>query len=191
MTRRALLPLALAAVAVFVVRAAHGASIRQMTLDEVIDHASEIVVGDVVSSDARWQGRLVVTTSRVRVEESLKGQPAAEIEVSQLGGTAVHPVLGVPVSMTVSSYVALQPGEKVVLFLEETRPRVRQLVGAQQGKLVLREEPETGARDLPVGPKQLRVFREGERETLMRDPMTFEGLRRRIRGRLAGGGGQR
>jgi hypothetical protein len=48
---------------------------RALGLDELIDLSQEIVVGEVVGSTARWQGRFVVTDTEVRIEEGLKGNP--------------------------------------------------------------------------------------------------------------------
>ena len=163
---------------------ARAASQRTLGLDELITAASEIVVGEVVASEARFEGRLVVTRSTVQVEESLKGAPGARLEVTQLGGTAVHPVIGASITMDVSSYTAFRPGEKVVLFVEPRRPEGRQLVGAEQGKLLIREETATGTRNLPVGPKRLRLFREPGRDLVTPEVMTLDDLRARIRERL-------
>jgi hypothetical protein len=167
------------------------ASLRPLTLDELVDHSSEIVVGTVTGSEARWQGKLIVTRSTIHVEEPLKGQPSADVQVSQLGGTAVHPVIGKPVSMTVSSFVAFQPGEHVVVFLEPAPSGERQVVGAQQGKLVLREGAVPGEASVPVGPKALRVFRDGAHGTVMPEAMTLDALRDRIRARLRAAEGGR
>jgi hypothetical protein len=164
---------------------ARAASQRTLGLDELITAASEIVVGEVVASEARFEGRLVVTRSTVQVEESLKGAPGARLEVTQLGGTAVHPVIGVSITMDVSSYTAFRPGEKVVLFVEPRRPRGRQLVGGEQGKLLIREEAATGTRKLPVGPKRLHLVREPERDVVAPEAMTLDDLRVRVREALA------
>jgi len=41
--------------------------------NQLIDLSEEIVVGEVVDSSARWQGKLVVTDTVVRVDEAMKG----------------------------------------------------------------------------------------------------------------------
>jgi hypothetical protein len=160
------------------------ASQLALGLDELIDAADEIVVGTVVGNAARWQGKLVVTVSTVEVEESLKGKSGRRIEITQLGGTAVHPVLGVPVTMSVSSFTALDPGERVVLFVDRRHPAVRQLVGAQQGKLVVRADP-AGTPRVAVGPKGLAGRARGDRLTITAEALSLDELRRRIRMRQA------
>ena len=69
-----------------------------LPLDALIDGAQEIVVGEVVASEGRWDGSIVVTDVRVRVDESLKGNAPREVTLTQPGGTAVHPRLGARVT---------------------------------------------------------------------------------------------
>jgi hypothetical protein len=165
--------------------AAWSASQQALGLDDLIDTADEIVVGTVAESSARWEGRLVVTTSVVEVEESLKGGAGRRIEITQLGGTAVHPVIGKPVTINASSFTALAPGERVVLFVDHRRPAVRQLVGAQQGKLAVRPDP-SGTPSVAVGPKRLAGRTDGARATITTEAMSLDELRRHVRARLGG-----
>jgi hypothetical protein len=160
---------------------AWSASQRALDLAEMVAAAHEIVIGEVVGTTSRWHRRLIVTEAIVRVDEALKGAPSGrKVKVRQLGGTAVHPVLGAPITMEVSGQARLARGERVLLFLEELRPGRRQLVGAAQGKFVIREER------LPVGPKRLRVERDRGTATVGAETMTLERMRGRI-GALLGG----
>lgn len=185
MTKARVLAAVLSATTLLAARGA-GAASRELGLPELVGLSQEIVVGRVLHARARWEGRLVVTSTVVRVEEALKGSPASKIKITQLGGTAVHPRLRAPVTMTASTYTDLAPGEHVVLFLEEQRPGRRGIVGAQQGKFVVHDEPEGGRATVPVGPKALRVTRDGAHVTLGADTMTLDAMRDRIRV-LAGG----
>jgi len=157
------------------------ASQRELGFEQMVDTAEEIVVGRVVSSEARWQGKLIVTVSTVEVSEALKGPAHRRIEITQLGGTAVHPVIGTPVTMTASDQVALRSGEDVLLFVSTSKTGVRQLVGGAQGKFVVREEPTTGKSSVPVGPKQLKVVREGDQHRVAAEATTLDTMRERIR----------
>jgi len=157
------------------------ASQRELGFEEMVGIAEDIVVGRVVSSEARWQGKLIVTVSTVEVSEALKGPARRQIDITQLGGTAVHPVIGAPVTMTASDQVALRPGENVLLFVSTAKTGVRQLVGAAQGKFVVREEVAAGASNLPVGPKQLKVVREDDHHMVGAEAMTLDTMRERIR----------
>lgn len=187
MRRAAILGLLLAAS--LLGRPTFAASERTLGLDALIDAADAIVVAEVLESESHFEGRLVVTRSTVKVSEALKGTPETRLDVTQLGGTAVHPRLGVPVTMDASTFVALRPGEKVVLFVEPRPAGGHQLVGAEQGKLVIRDEPATGDRTLPVGPKRLRVYPERTRDVVSPEVTTLEDLRARIRRHLEGSKG--
>jgi hypothetical protein len=162
------------------VLAASGSS---LALDDVIQLADEIVVARVDSSEARWRGRLIVTVTRLTVGETLKGQPPATFEITQVGGTAVLRRLAKRVTMTVSSFTALDPGEQVVLFVDGHVHGVRQLVGGPSGKLVVQAEP-TGGSALAVGPRRLAVRGGAGGTVLAGEAMSLDGLRERIRARL-------
>ena len=155
------------------------ASERELSLDEMTAVADEIVVGEVERTEAQWHGKSIVTVSTVRVEESLKGAPGVMIEITEPGGTAVHPRLGVPVTMDVSGQGRLGVGERVVLFVQR-RAALRQVVGAQQGKFVVREEPVTGEPAVAVGPKRLMVERDGGRTRVGSRAMTLAEMRARV-----------
>jgi hypothetical protein len=165
------------------------ASGRSLGLDEMIDLAEDVVVADVGESTTRWQGRMIVTDTTVHVREALKGAASGDVTVTQLGGTAVHPRLGVGVTMQASTFTSLAPGESVVLFLDHRGGR-RSLVGAQQGKLLLQEAaPVPGGATSPpavaVGPAKARVL-PGEGAAVGPQGMTLDELRTRVRGRTGG-----
>lgn len=156
------------------------ASQRELGLDEVADLSTEVVVGRVVASESRWQGRLIVTVTTVDVLESLKGAPGGpRVEVTQLGGRAPHPRTGVVMDMSASTFAALDTGQEVVLFLHRGKGGLRQLVGGPQGRLVVRENPKTRVREIPVGAKQLNVAG----DAVEVGPMTLDTLRERVRSR--------
>ncbi len=155
-------------------------------LDALIDGAEEIVVGEVLSSEGRWDGAVVVTDVRVRVDESMKGRAPREVTLTQPGGTAVHPRLGARVTTQASSATPFGVGEHVVLFVAR-RQGARRLVGGAQGKLVVAPEPApaatTGARSakrdatVAVGPKRLTPAAGGAVGTR---GMTLDELRARV-----------
>jgi hypothetical protein len=185
-TPRRLRTLAAAALAVAALAGApaRAQSPRPLALEEMVDLADEIVVGHVVGSEAHWQGKLIVTVTAVDVEESLKGAPGGRVEVTQLGGTAVHPTLGVPITMTASSFAPLGTGEHVLLFVDRHRSGIRQLVGGPQGKLTVRDATPAAPPAVVVGPKALAVTRDHGGAALAPAPMTLDAIRRRIQERL-------
>jgi hypothetical protein len=172
---------------------AHADSAPPVALDALIDGAEEIVVGEVVSSEGRWDGSLVVTDVRVRVDESLKGRAPREVTLTQPGGTAVHPRLGARVTTQASSATPFTAGEQVVLFVVRQQGK-RRLVGGSQGKLVVAPSaPSTaagaGARsarrdaEVTVGPKRLEA---GAGGTIGARGMSVGELRERVAARTGG-----
>jgi len=162
---------------------------RALALDELIDLSAEIVVGEIVGSTSRWQERVVVTDTVVRVNEAMKGSPPREVTITQPGGTAVHPRLGAEVTTQASTFTALGAGESVVLFVDR-RAGVRRLVGAQQGKLVVEPAAPGDARPraLAVGPKALRTEPGPAGATIGTRGVTLDELRARVAARKGAGG---
>ena len=154
---------------------------RALDLEQMVALSEEVVVGTVQSTETHWQGKLIVTVATVEVSEAVKGQPTAIVEITQLGGSAVHPYTGIPVTMTALTQVALDPGEEVLLFVDRTGTGLRQLVGAQQGKYVIREHPRSREKLIPIGPKRLVVVRDAGRTSVGTDVMTLDVMRERIR----------
>jgi hypothetical protein len=163
---------------------AQAASMRPLELEELVDLADEIVVGRVGDSEARFEGKLIVTVTAIQVEEALKGNGPGRIEITQLGGTAVHPRTGIAVNMTASHHVALGAGQDVLLFVSRSRSGIRQIVGAAQGRFVIQIDPTTGVRRVPVGPKRLgRTVTEGV-ETVAPEAISLDDLKARIHARV-------
>jgi hypothetical protein len=161
---------------------------RELALEELVDLSSEIVVGRVVGNEARWEGKLIFTVTTVEVEEALKGAGGSpRVEVTQLGGTASHPRTGLAMTMSASTFAPLESGQQVLLFLHRGRTGARGLVGAQQGRMLVRENPATKQREIPVGSKRLDVHRApgGADEVAVR-AMTLDAMRARIRARVEG-----
>lgn len=167
------------------------ASQRQFTLETMVTEADDIVLGRVVQTEAHWQGEMIMTTTVIDVEDTLKGRPGSRIEITQPGGTAMHPKIGAPVTMTVSTHVAFRPDERVLLFLRAEKPGNLQIVGAHQGKFVVREEPATRRDRLATGPKQLEVTREDDHATVTPNTMALDDMRRKIRDQVEKMGRQR
>jgi hypothetical protein len=104
-------------------------SVRRLSFEELVQSANFIVEGSVV--DARTyrsnDGRLILTSYTINVQENLKGSSGSTLTVTTVGGrignTILH-VAGMPV---------FQPGEKAVLFLEKAGAFTT-VVGLNQGK---------------------------------------------------------
>ena len=147
--RHALVFLSLSLLAVLAVRAA-ATSMYPFSLDELIYVADHIVVAEVVDTEARFSddGRVILTFVELAVHEQLKGDTGEQtLTVWVLGGQVgdwAMPVAGAPM---------LDPGEQVLLFLEDLDlgPTV---LGWNQGKFSLSFERArgelVGQRDLPL-----------------------------------------
>ena len=166
---------------VLLAAASAGAEQEALTLETMVDVADEVVVGEVETSEAQWEGRLIVTVSTVRVDEALKGNPAGRVEVVQYGGTVLHPRLQQPVTMTASGISLLREGEEVVLLVTGSGRERRQLVGGDQGKFVVQRELGPAPSRVPDAPKRLRVERRGGVRHLEGEVETLDRLRARIR----------
>lgn len=160
------------------------ASQLELGLDRMVALSDEIIVGKVTANETRWEGRLIVTVATVEVGEVVLGDAPSIIEVTQLGGTAIHPRTGLSVNMSASNQTALRLGEEVLLFISRARHGQRHLVGAQQGVYIIREDPRTRERQLPVGPKRLVVLRGGDADLVRTEPVTLEIMRERIRSHI-------
>lgn len=111
--------------------AAQATTVRLFNLPELVDRASHIVSGEVVSGEAEWMGKLLVTKVRLRVTECLKGTCGTEtVDVAVLGGELDG------VAMMVDGAARFYTGEHVVLFLRGSGGGAYQTVGMAQGKFV-------------------------------------------------------
>jgi hypothetical protein len=100
--------------------------------------SEEIVHGVVVATESRWteDRSSIVTDVRIRVVEAVKGAPAREIVVTELGG-----VVGA-LRVEVAGVAAMRSGQEAVFFLSPDARGARQVVGLGQGRLDVRTEPD-------------------------------------------------
>lgn len=120
---------------------ARATTVHPFSLDELIYVADRIVVGQVLSTDAAFtrDGGLIVTTVELQVDEVLKGPAAAEpLAIQVLGGEASG------LALRVEGAPSFDPGEQVLLFLEEG-PHGLEVLGWAQGKLDLQWNTAAGA----------------------------------------------
>ena len=107
-------------------------SVRRLSFDDLIATAHSIVEGNVVSSNTyrSSDGKLIFTSYTIHVQESLKGSTQQTVTVTTVGGrigdTILH-VAGMP---------AFQPGDRAILFLEQSKSYTT-IVGLNQGKFAI------------------------------------------------------
>jgi hypothetical protein len=97
--------------------AAQAAVAQAASFDEKVDHASSIILGKCVKTEARYDptGRWIVTYATFAVEQSLKGDAGGQVTVVTPGGSVngIHQeTVGVP---------AFNVGDEHVVFLRNTR----------------------------------------------------------------------
>jgi hypothetical protein len=100
-----------------------------------------IVTGQCSRLASAWLGRELVTVATVRVDEQIKGQSRAEIQVIIPGGIdANRPI---PLAVTVPGAPQILPGEQVLLFLanEDRVSNGYAIVGFSQGKFTVIDGP--------------------------------------------------
>ncbi len=121
---------------------------RAVTLEELASRSRRCIVGTALGSASRWverpDGRRIVTTTRVRVDEGLAGDPTgSEVLVETLGG-----VVG-ELGQVVHGEAELTLGEAAVLFTAPTPEREGQgdrhrVVAMAQGQYPLLGRPTAG-----------------------------------------------
>lgn len=100
--------------------------------------AERVVVGRVAAVESAWHvnefgDRLIVSTLRVTVNETLKGTPQSSVDVDVEGGTVGG------VTLRVSDQESLIPGERAVFYLKRN---VRgRLVPHLRGQGLLKLDP--------------------------------------------------
>jgi hypothetical protein len=152
-----------------------------LDLSALSQRSDSVVRGKVQDVQSRWSGdgKRIVTDVRVEVAESLKGEPAQTVTVTQPGGRVGD------IGQRVDGIAAFQPGEEVVLFLERHGGTRFQLTGMAQGKYRLQRSAdgrETFA--IPELLKETRVIDPLTRQPLqqaLRSPLSLEELRRQVR----------
>jgi len=108
----------------------------RLTLDEMVNQATDIVRGKVRDCQGASRGALVVTQCLVNVSERLKGKPAALMTITIPGGKVAgsrtrHVIAGAP---------ELESSQEYLLFLWTGSNGLTQLIGLSQGVLEIRAQ---------------------------------------------------
>lgn len=104
-----------------------GATLEQLSLDDMIAKSTAIVRGKVASSHATAQGALIYTYYVVDVSETLKGAGANSVTVAVPGGIANN------LRQTVAGAPELHAGDEFVFFLWTGKSGMTQIIGLTQG----------------------------------------------------------
>ncbi len=122
-------------IAVFVCASASAATVPEMTIEELTYASDSVVVGQVVSVSAKVEGRWVVSTISIAVEDVWKGKSVDMLEIKQRGGRTAELATVVP---GMPNYAI---GERAVLFLEARDDGRFVVTGLAQGKRTIAKAP--------------------------------------------------
>jgi hypothetical protein len=149
-------------------------TVQRLSLEELTKRAHSIVMGKVRRSRTAWSsnGKLILTTYTVDVQESFKGQPGSAIELTTIGGKIGD------LTLYVAGMPALRDGESAILFVEQTGA-YSTVMGLAQGKFtVANGQVSNSVSDLNFadggGPRPIRMsldaFRQQIRAIVGRQP---------------------
>jgi len=129
-------------------------TVVRMGLQEMTASSTSIVHGTVVGIESRWNedATMIVTDVSVQVAESLKGDRAGVVVVTQPGGTLDGLRTEVPGAS------AFELGDEVVLFLAPDPSRQMRINGLFQGRLQVTADPKTGKKLIRGMPLDARAF---------------------------------
>lgn len=116
-----------------------GGLFRRVSLQEIVEQADAIVVGQVFTQRSYWDAerRFIWTDSVIQISQAVKGTPPSILVVTSMGGEVGNE------GMVNTAAEIFRPGEEVLLFLIREGQQWRTLNMAQ-GKFDLRPDPDTG-----------------------------------------------
>jgi hypothetical protein len=122
-------------------RPASSTQVEYRSIEELGAESALVVRGEVSGVRSYWNqnGSRIYTEVTVQVVADFKGAAPREVRVVQMGGVVDG------VRMTVAGALAWQPGESVVLFLEDSLPGRYRVSGFSQGKFDVERDERTGA----------------------------------------------
>ena len=116
----------------FITTFSHATTVECLNLDDLVKKASKIVVGKVSNSRTFWSdnGKLILTSYTIEVQETIKGQASRAVELTTVGGRIGDLVLHV------SGMPSFAQGEDAVVFVENSGT-YSTVVGMGQGKFTV------------------------------------------------------
>jgi len=91
-------------------------TVQRLSFDDLVAKAQSIVVGQVIDSRTDWNDghKLILTSYTIQAQESMKSNASPTVTVTTVGGKVGNTILHV------SGMPVLEPGENVILFLEQS-----------------------------------------------------------------------
>lgn len=129
---------------------AQAGNTRDRGFEALLNSADLVVYGHFSSVTSEWRGNKIFTLGVFHIDRVYKGEHQNSVIVEYLGGTAIHPRLGAPVTMNSSESVSFKQGEEAILLLQHKSNDVYQIIGLNRGKIPVVTQAD--------GSKQLQGF---------------------------------
>ena len=139
----------------------NAASVREINLSQMSTMADSIIVGRTTAVQTEWRGNKIFTKATVQIDQHIKGNGNTTIEITSLGGTAMHPTLNVPVTMSVGGGLSFRQNEEVVLFTKQSTQGLNQVIGMSLGKFEVKTDRDSGRKRVPLSQKKLDMMPPG------------------------------
>ena len=116
----------------FIANFSYATTVQRLDLEDLVKKARLIVAGKVTNSRTYWtgDGKLILTSYTIQVDESVKGQASHTVEVTAVGGKIGD------LELQVSGMPSFQKGENAVVFIEQSGA-YQTVVGLGQGKFTV------------------------------------------------------
>ena len=125
-------------------------TVLPLDFNKLVEISSSVIVGHVVNvhTEGQLKPRKIETVIQVEVDECLIGPCQPTLVLRQLGGA--YDFKDGRFNQTVPGMPQYKPGERVVLFLEETDTKRLVVTGLAQGKFSISDESDSASltRDL-------------------------------------------
>jgi hypothetical protein len=162
-----------------------GATLEQLSLDDMIQKSTAIIRGTVALSRAEARGPIIYTHYTIRVTENFKGNSQGTVDVAVPGGTANN------VRQTFPGTPQFKIGDDYVFFLWTDRSGFTQIIGLTQGLFALSQGSAAAQTATRAASREVMLEkgtgREVKDQTIV---MTLADLRARIAAALNGGAKQ-
>jgi len=110
----------------------HATTVERLSLDDLVRKAHKIVIGKVSHARTHWSdnGKVILTTYTIEVQESIKGQTSRTQEITTVGGKIGDLILNV------AGMPSFEDGETAIVFVESAGG-YSTVLGLGQGKFTV------------------------------------------------------
>ena len=161
--------------------AVHGATLQQLSLDDMIRQSTAIVRGKTQLTYSAYRGPLIYTHYTLQVTETLKGTAAKPLELVVPGGVSNG------LRQSLAGAPTLVNGQDYVLFLWTSKSGLTQLIGLSQGLFRVTSNSSGQPIVARSATTELMLNAAGQRVTDTNFEMLLSDLRTRIQTVLGGG----